>query len=232
MLIRSILFYVCLAMWTIFLGALCIPYLFISNKYIQKPVKLWIFGIFLLLKYICRITYEIEGKENIPNYPIIIASKHQSAFETFALFYICKSAVFIHKKQLVYIPIFGQYLKKINMISIDRKGGAKTMRRMMSDTKVKIASGSSIIIFPEGTRKKPGDKPDYKTGFIGIYKETNAKILPVAVNSGNFWPKQFIFKKKGNIIIKFLKLIQNDLERSKVLSEVENKIEEATNKII
>ena len=118
------------------------------------------------------------------------------------------------------------------MISIDRKGGAKTMRRMMSDTKVKIASGSSIIIFPEGTRKKPGDKPDYKTGFIGIYKETNAKILPVAVNSGNFWPKQFIFKKKGNIIIKFLKLIQNDLERSKVLSEVENKIEEATNKII
>ena len=232
MLIRSILFYLFLAMWTILMGIVCIPYLFISNIYMQKPVKLWIYGIFFLLKYLCKITYEIKGKENIPDYPLIIASKHQSAFETFALFYTIKNAVFIHKKQLFYIPVFGQYLKKLNMISIDRKGGVKTMRKMISNTKAKISSGSSIIIFPEGTRKRPGDNPDYKTGFIGIYKETNTKILPVALNSGNFWPKHTFIKMKGHIIIQFLEVIPNNLNRSEVLSEIRNKIEIATNQII
>ena len=232
MLIRSILFYVCLTMWTILMGITCVPYLFAPNVHMQKPVKLWIFGIFLLLKQLCKITYEIKGRENIPDYPLIIASKHQSAFETFVLFYTIKNAVFIHKKQLFYIPIFGQYLKKLNMISIDRTGKAMTMRRMIADTKTKISNGSSIIIFPEGTRKRPGEIPDYKTGFIGIYKATNSKILPVALNSGNFWPKHSFIKKKGHIIIQFLEVIPNNLDRSKVFNEVKNKIEIATNLII
>ena len=232
MLIRSILFYVCLTMWTILMGITCVPYLFASNVHMQKPVKLWIFGIFSLLKHLCKITYEIKGRENIPDYPLIIASKHQSAFETFALFYTIKNAVFIHKRQLFYIPIFGQYLKKLNMISINRKGKAMTMRKMIADTKTKISNGSSIIIFPEGTRKRPGEIPDYKTGFIGIYKATNAKILPVALNSGNFWPKHSFIKKKGHIIIQFLEVIPSNLDRSKVLNEIKNKIEIATNLII
>ena len=112
MVIRSILFYVLLALWTIFMGMICFPYLFISSRYLRKPVNIWIKGIFKLLQIICNISYEIRGKENIPSYAVLVASKHQSAFETFALFYHISNSIFIHKRQLFFIPIFGQYLKK------------------------------------------------------------------------------------------------------------------------
>ena len=168
MVIRSILFYVLLALWTIFMGIICFPYLLVSYQYLRKPVNIWIKGIFKLLKTICNITYEIRGKENIPSYAVLVASKHQSAFETFALFYYINNSIFIHKRQLFFIPIFGQYLKKINMISINRSEGTIAMRKMLKQTKQKIQQGKSIIIFPEGTRKKPGELPEYKTGFYGI----------------------------------------------------------------
>ena len=105
------------------------------------------------------------------------------------------------------------------------------MRLMLKITKKKTMEGFSIIIFPEGTRKKPGDKPNYKSGFIGIYNEMKVPILPVAVNSGKYWPKHTFVKKSGKIIIKFLPIIEANLTRNKILREVENKIEEATNKI-
>jgi len=232
MVIRSILFYVLLALWTIFMGIICFPYLLVSYQYLRKPVNIWIKGIFKLLQTICNITYEIRGRENIPSYAVIVASKHQSAFETFALFYHINNSIFIHKRQLFLIPIFGQYLKKINMISINRSEGTIAMRKMLKQTKQKIQQGKSIIIFPEGTRKKPGENPDYKTGIAGIYKNLETEVLPVAVNSGQFWPKNIIIKKSGKIIIKFLKLIPSQLEKSEFLKKIESVIEEETNKII
>ena len=232
MLFRSILFYVFLSFWTIFMGIFCMPFLFLPKRLLERPIRFWILGIFFSLKYICKITHEIQGSENIPKESVLIVSKHQSAFETFALYYYLPNSIFIHKKQLFFIPIFGQYLKKINMIAINRKGGANTIRTMLKEAKQKINLGISIIIFPEGTRKKPHAKPDYKTGFISIYKELKKEILPVAVNSGNFWPKNFLIKSKGNIIIKILPTIKPNLERKKILLEVIKKIEDATNQII
>ena len=163
MAVRSIIFYLLLGSWTVFLGVICIPYLFLPKNYLQKPIRIWIAGIFFLLKYICKITHEIKGSHFIPSEAVLVASKHQSAFETFALYYYLPKTIFIHKKQLFLIPIFGQYLQKIKMISIDRKGGASTMRLMLKEAKEKIDEGFSIIIFPEGTRKQPFEKADYKS---------------------------------------------------------------------
>ena len=231
MLIRSIVFYVLLGLWTILMGIICTPYLFIKSEDMRKPVNFWILGIFKLLKIVCKITYEIKGNENIPDYPCLIASKHQSAFETFALYYHLNNSIFIHKKQLFKIPIFGQYLKKSNMISIERSEGTSAMRKILRETKKRISSGNSIIIFPEGTRKKPGEKTKYKTGIIGIYKETESGILPVALNSGFFWPKSFFLKSSGKITIKFLELIPAKLEKNKILKKIESVIEEETNNL-
>jgi len=214
------------------MGIICVPYLFFSNEYIRKPINLWILGIFKLLEIICNITHEIIGRENIPDYSILIASKHQSAFETFALFFYLKKSIFIHKTQLFFIPIFGQYLKKTNMISINRSEGAAAMRKILREAKSKMAAGCSIVIFPEGTRKVPGEKPDYKTGFIGIYNETESEILPIAVNSGLYWPKHTFIKTPGKIIIKILKPIPAKLKKNVVLEKIESAIEEGTNKII
>ena len=213
------------------MGFLCLPFLFLPFNMLWSPVRFWIAGIFFLLKYICKISHEVRGLENVPSKAILIASKHQSAFETFALFYYLPKVTFIHKKQLFLIPIFGQYLKKINMISIDRKGGAKTMRQMLKKTKEKLSDGFSLVIFPEGTRKKPGEKPDYKSGFVGVYKHLNSEILPVAVNSGNCWPKHSFIKKSGKIIISILKIIPAGLEQSVVLDKVKETIEKEVDKI-
>ena len=184
MLLLTILFYSALALWTILMGILSLPFIFFPSKYIRFPAKTWIKGIFILLEYICGVTHEVRGHKNLTNEPLIIVSKHQSAFETFALYYYLESSFFIHKKQLFFIPIFGQYLLKSNMVSIDRAGQAKAIRKMISDVKKKLDHGSTIIIFPEGTRKKPGEKADYKTGFVGIYNSTKRKLQPVALKIG------------------------------------------------
>ena len=232
MLLLTIIFYAALASWTILMGVLSLPFLCLQSKSIALPAKIWIKGIFICLKYICGVTHEMRGLTNLSDEPVIIVSKHQSAFETFALYYYLQKSFFIHKKQLFYIPIFGQYLMKHNMVSIDRAGQASTMRKMITDVKKKLDSGSTIIIFPEGTRKKPGAKADYKTGFIGIYNTSKRKLQPVALNSGLFWQKGLKVIKRGHIIIEFLPQIDIGLNKKEVLDKVENSIELATKKLL
>ena len=232
LIVKSIIFYIFLVIWTVMMGILCLPFLILPSYMLKYPTKLWIKVIFILLNLICNIKHKIEGLENIPNESVLVASKHQSAFETFALYYYLNNCFFVHKRELFLIPIFGQYLFKSNMVSIDRDGGTKAMRQMLQKVQLKLNKGSSIIIFPEGTRKLPGSKPDYKTGFIGIYNHTKRKILPVAVNSGLCWPKQSWILKSGIITIKFLPIIKNGLDKKVILNKVQNRIETASNLLL
>ena len=121
---------------------------------------------------------------------------------------------------------------KHKMVAIDRTGKASAMRKMISSVKKKLDSGSTIIIFPEGTRKIPWEKPDYKTGFIGIYNTAKRKLQPVAVNSGLFWKKGLKKIRKGHIVIEFLPQIEIGLDKKEVLEKVEYSIESATNKLL
>ena len=232
LILKSIIFYFSLAVWTIFMGVVCLPFLILPSKLIKYPIKLWIRVIFFLLNSICNIKHKIEGIENVPYETVLIASKHQSTFETLALYYYLNNCFFVHKRELFFIPIFGQYLFKSNMVAIDRSGGTKSMRQMMQKVQSKLSSGGSIIIFPEGTRKLPGSKPEYKTGFVGIYNHSKRKILPVAVNSGLCWPKKSWILKKGIITIKFLPIIKEGLDKRTVFSEVQNKIEAASDLLL
>ncbi len=229
---KSIIFYISLIIWTLFMGIICIPFLILPSKFLIFPTKIWIKVIFVLLENICNIKHKIEGMENIPNETVIITSKHQSAFETLALYFYLKNCFFVHKKELFLIPVFGQYLYKSNMVSIDRTGGTKTMRKMLEDVKSKLESGNSIIIFPEGTRKIPGSKPDYKTGFIGIYSHTKKKILPIALNSGLCWPKHTWILKNGIITIKILPVIKENYDKKTVLNKVQDQIEVASDMLL
>ena len=229
---KSIIFYISLLIWTLFMGVICLPFLILPSKFLKYPTKIWIKVIFIFLERICNIHHKIEGVDNIPKETVLITSKHQSTFETFALYYYLKDCFFVHKKELFLIPIFGQYLFKSNMVAIDRNGGTKTMRKMLDKVKLKLQSGNSIIIFPEGTRKMPGSKPDYKTGFIGIYNHTKKKILPIAVNSGLCWPKHSWILKKGVITIQILPLINSNYDKKTVFNKVQESIEMASNKLL
>ena len=232
LILKSIIFYISLVMWTVLMGIVCLPFLLLPSYLLKYPAKLWIRVIFAFLNLICNIKHKIEGLENIPNESVLIASKHQSAFETLALYYYLKDCFFVHKRELFFIPIFGQYLLKSNMVAINRDGGTRAMRSMLQEVQSKLSSGSSIIIFPEGTRKIPGSKPDYKTGFIGIYNHTKRKILPIALNSGLCWPKKSWILKTGIITIKFLPVINEGLDKKVVLDEVQTRIETASNLLL
>ena len=218
LILKSIIFYIFLVIWTVTMGILCLPFLILPSYMLKYPTKLWIKVIFILLNLICNIKHKIEGLENIPNESVLVASKHQSAFETFALYYYLNNCFFVHKRELFLIPIFGQYLFKSNMVSIDRDGGTKAMRQMLQKVQLKLNKGSSIIIFPEGTRKLPGSKPDYKSGlleFIIIQKEK----FCLCVNSGLCWPKQSWILKIGIITIKFLPIIKDGLDKKVILNK-------------
>ncbi len=232
LILKSIIFYISLVIWTVLMGIICLPFLFLPSSLLKYPTKLWISVIFISLNLICNIKHKIEGLENIPNESVLIASKHQSTFETLALYYYLNDCFFVHKRELFLIPIFGQYLFKSNMVAINRDGGTKAMRSMLKKVQSKLSFGSSIIIFPEGTRKLPGSKPNYKTGFIGIYNHTKRKVLPVALNSGLCWSKQSWVLKKGIITIKFLPVIGEGLDKKVILDEVQNSIETASNLLL
>ena len=230
--LRSVSFYIGQIVCTILIapiGIIAFPLDFKKRYYL---ISQWAVFNLWWLKICCNIRYKVEGRRNIPDEPCIVMCKHQSAFETFALYYYLKNCFFVHKRELFLIPIFGQYLLKSNMVSINRDGGTKAMRQMLQNVKLKLNTGSSIVIFPEGTRKLPGSKPDYKTGFIGIYNHTKRKILPVALNSGLCWPKQSWILKSGIITIKFLPTIKNGLDKKVILNEVQNRIETASSLLL
>lgn len=219
-------------MWTFFAGIIFIPYLLLPKERLYNPAYFWIKGILGILKVVCGISYKINGKHLINDSAKIIASKHQSAFETLLLFYLFPKAMFIHKYELFFVPIFGLYLKKIGMVAINRRGGSKALKKMLDDSKNKILNGHSLIIFPEGTRKKPGASPDYKPGIAGIYKELNSDVIPVALNSGLFWPKNSLILKSGKIIIEFLPPIKKGLNKKDFLNILEKTIEDKTSMLI
>tara|TARA_Y100000590_G_scaffold132606_1_gene151498 strand:+ start:3039 stop:3737 length:699 start_codon:yes stop_codon:yes gene_type:complete len=224
---KSIVFHFLWGIWTIFIGILLIPYIFLPARYIYKPTHIWIKGVFLLLKTICDLDYKIIGQNYFKENNIkIIASKHQSTFETLLFFLIIPKCIFIHKYELFYIPIFGFYLKKMNMISIDRSANIKAMKKVLDESKQKVNNGHTLIIFPEGTRKLPGSKPDYKSGVAGIYEKINSDVLPVTLNSGLFWNKYSYIIKPGKIIVKFLPPIKKGLSKKNFLEKLENQIEE------
>jgi len=226
--IKSSIFYFLLVLWTIFLGILFIPFLFLPKDKLYKPAQIWIGGIFQLLDKICNLSFEIKGQEHMDNKIKLIASKHQSTFETLLLFYKLPKSIFIHKRELFLIPIFGLYLKKLNMISINRSAGPRALKKMLSDSVDRISRGNILIIFPEGTRKKPGENPDYKPGIAGIYNVLNSDVLPVALNSGLFWPKNSLVIRPGKITLEFLPPIKKGLEKESFLETLQKTIEDKT----
>jgi 1-acyl-sn-glycerol-3-phosphate acyltransferase len=155
-----------------------------------------------LAKNICGIHYQIVGYENLPDEPVILLSKHQSAWETiFFLYAMPKPLVFVLKKELLRIPFFGWTLALLRMIPIDRSHGTSAFRKVIEQGKQRLAEGLWIMIFPEGTRTAVGEKIKYRNSGTRLAIETKTKVVPVALNSGECWPRHTILKKPGLITV-------------------------------
>lgn len=187
----------------------------------------WNVFIIWLAKYLCGIEYQIKGAENLPDSPAILLCKHQSAWETIFLF--CKMPrplIFVLKKELLNIPFFGWALRLLRMISIDRKNTKSALKKVISKGQKRLRDGQWIIMFPEGTRTKAGEKGKYKHGGTRLAIATNTVVVPIAVNAGHLWPKGKFIKYPGLITVSIGKPINPDNHTPEsMMQEVENWIE-------
>ena len=178
------------------------------------------------MRLIIGTKIEVRGRENLPPNPVLLASKHQSAWETFAYPAILKDPALVLKEELLSIPIYGQFCKKFEMIPINRERASIALKEMIREALIRKYQKREIIIFPEGTRKNPGDPPDYKPGVIKLYEGLDLPCVPVALNSGVFWPRGDKRRFNGTIIIEFLPPIPPGVERKQFRHQLEHSIEE------
>ena len=179
-----------------------------------------------LLKHLCGLDYVIEGQENIPEGTAIIFSKHQSTWETMALQLIFPPQTFVVKRELMRIPFFGWGLSVLKPIAIDRGSGRNAIKQIVHQGIDRLKAGIWIVIFPEGTRVRPGQKVRYKMGGAILAAESGYPIVPVAHNSGEFWPKKQFLKKPGTIRLVIGPPIQTqDRKPEAILAEAETWIE-------
>ena len=229
--IRSALFNILFIGWTIFLLSTLWLLMPIPKQNFRKAVALWPHGSFPLMRYLLGLTFEQRGLENIPNEPVIYASKHQSAWDTMYFLWHHKDNAYVMKGELNRIPFWKWYMDKCQHVVVDRRGGTSAMREMISDTKSILADKRSVIIFPEGTRVAPGETRRYHPGIAALYSQTKATVIPVALNSGYFWGRRHFIKKPGVLTIQFLPPIPKNMERKAFMKELEIRIESATRKL-
>ncbi len=202
----------------------------ISGKLLCCVGYTWALGTKYLLAYVCNLHMEVRGQENISyDQPFIIASKHQSALETIMFWLLIKKPIYILKYELLYLPIYGIYLYKMGMIFVKRSEGGNALRKMLKDIKVATNNGGSLIIFPEGTRVAPGSHVGYKPGIAAMYTNNNLKVVPVALNTGLYWPRNSFMKKPGKYIIQFLPPIMPGMFKKDFMDKLESEIESTSN---
>jgi 1-acyl-sn-glycerol-3-phosphate acyltransferase len=186
----------------------------------------WARSMLWWLRITCNIRHKITGLENIPNSPSIILAKHQSAWETLAFQSIFPTQVYVLKRNLLWIPIFGWGLAMSSPIAIDRSAGRDALKKLVTKGKARLNKGFWIVIFPEGTRKAPGERGKYLIGGAWLATHTQTQVVPVAHNAGKFWAKNTFIKKPGIIQIHIGKPIQTAALKADVLNhQVEHWIE-------
>ena len=209
---RSLIFNILFYIWTFFIGFFSFPVFFLNRKYDVKIWFLWMAGTKYLLKKIIKLNYEIKGKKNLyTNENVIYASQHQSAWDTIILPYLIGDCIILHKKSLLFIPIFGWHLFKLGMVIISRNKGSNNLKRIINKTKSAMKNNRAVLIFPQGTRVKPKSKVKIQSGIITLYKHLNVKIIPIKLNSGYFWGKNKFIKFPGKIKVEFMNPIEPGL---------------------
>ena len=224
--IKNYVFSIFFFVGIILISIIFLPAFFLPQKFVLFGGKLMGYWAGFCLKFFLSTKIIIKGKENIiKNEKFFIAASHQSMFETFYLQTIFDSPVFILKKELLLIPIFGWYLKKIGSISIKRNKVSKDNLNFFHDI-LKIINNSKrpLIIFPQGTRVLPNERPPFKKGASRIYEELKIQCQPVAINSGFVWPKKGSKISNKTITVSILKPIQSGLLKEEFLEILENKI--------
>ncbi|HTJ64515.1 MAG TPA: lysophospholipid acyltransferase family protein [Alphaproteobacteria bacterium] len=230
--LRSAAFTLIFPVWT---GICCIVLAFgplLPRKGALRLAFFWVDTVAWIERNVLGLNYRVIGEENRPRRgSFIVAAKHQSTYETMKLHPILGDPAIVLKKELLRIPIWGRYLRKTGMIPIDRGAGRRAIDSMLTASLAAKSEGRPIVIFPQGTRVPAGQKRSYKSGVVALYSELDLPIVPLALNSGIFWPKKGL-KHGGTVTFSFLPPIEPGLEPEAALAVLEQRLEAETNRLV
>jgi 1-acyl-sn-glycerol-3-phosphate acyltransferase len=230
--IGSILFVIWMYGLMAVMGLVCSPALLGPRAWSKACLRLYLDLLFGGLRLLCGVSYEVRGQEHLPAGGALVASKHQSMFETLAFWRILDDPAIILKKELAYLPFFGWYAMKLKNISVDRSAGAKALRGMLKQARERAEEGRQVVIFPQGTRLNPGETDTYKPGVAGLYGAMKVACTPVALNSGLFWPGRGFTRRPGKIVVEFLPAIEPGLSKEDFMRTLEARIETASDALL
>ena len=185
-----------------------------------------------LLRVIAGTKLDVRGLEHLPIGAALIASKHQSAWDTFGLIPLLHDPALVMKAELGRIPLYGWFARKFGMILIPREKRAAALKQLLRDAKQRAADGRHILIFPEGSRQAPGAPPDYKSGVAALYEALDVPCVPIALNTGVFWPRRSFIRRPGRMIVEFLPPIPAELPRQAFMQTLQDRIETATARLV
>jgi 1-acyl-sn-glycerol-3-phosphate acyltransferase len=226
--LRSALFLLWFLLITTILSLIFLPVLVLPRAATVWLARLWSRATFWGLDVFTGIGFEVRGVA--PKSPGLVAAKHMSMWDTMALYLVLDQPAIVLKRELLRIPFYGWFVWKATAIAIDRGAGASALRKMSAAARRVLDDGRPILIFPEGTRKKPGAPPDYKPGVAGLYALLGVECVPVALNSGVYWTG--FLKRPGTIVLEFLEPIAPGLKRDAFMSLLETRIETATDRLL
>jgi 1-acyl-sn-glycerol-3-phosphate acyltransferase len=231
-LVRSILFNIAFYINTLLWMVLLIPLFAAPHKVFMRGPKAWARSSLWLLRVIAGTRSEYIGLSRIPPGGLLVAAKHQSAWETLALVPLFDDPTFILKRELMWIPLFGWYLAKARCVPIDRRAGSSALAKMNERAREEVQAGRQILIFPEGTRKAPGARPAYKYGVAHLYANLGVPCLPVALNSGLYWPRRSVIRRPGTVKAEILEPIPPGLPREAFFPLLQERIEAASDRLV
>lgn len=224
----NVVFYVNLALFLL-LGS----WFYVTpRKWSIRALQAWGRSSIFWLRVLAGIRMEVRGQDKIPQGPCLVAGKHQSFWETFAILPLVDDPAMVLKKELTYIPFFGWFIPKFRMIPVERSAGTQALKDMITRAEREIAAGRQVVIMPEGTRRAPDDPPDYKPGAAALYGKLDVPCVPFALNSGLFWPRRKFLRYPGTIVISFLDPIPPGLNRKVFQARLEEAIETETRKLV
>jgi 1-acyl-sn-glycerol-3-phosphate acyltransferase len=230
--LRALLFNTGLYLNTILHMIVCLPVILLPRRMLWRAVDSWTSVNHWLLWTVCEIDFDIVGVERIPPGPLLVAVKHQSAWETYSLLYLFTDPAYVLKRELMWVPVFGWYCLKARMIPVRRGARAAALAEITARAKQEISRGRQITIFPEGTRRAPDAEPNYKYGVAHLYEELNVPCVPIALNSGLYWPRRSWRMRPGTIRVEVLEPIPPGMHPDAFLIALQNQIEPATARLV
>jgi 1-acyl-sn-glycerol-3-phosphate acyltransferase len=231
-LLRSALFNALFFLTTALIALVGLPLLAGPRRWTITLARVWARAVLALLRGICGVRVEWRGLDRIPPGPVVVASKHQSAFDTIVWLTVLPDPAYVLKKELLAIPLYGWFARKQGNIPVDRAGGGGALRSMLRAARLALDEGRQIVIFPEGTRSAPGQRVPYQPGVVAIAQASPAPVFPVATDSGRVWGRRAFHKRPGTIRISVLPALPPGLSRAALLVRLEETIETETARLL